>query len=183
MTSATLSTLAWAANGVAREQCRPWQRRAFLRDLIAVAAAYRSVDDRVVRELARTLHSEATRASSCRRRGWLHSAVAGLALDLLRELAPRVEQARAQATVGPQLAATGRCAVCQAVIAASRAMCFRHWSQVPRWLQRQVVLTGDPALVDQAVHAVTLHSGKVRAWTPGKKPAEFRGRPARRRAA
>jgi hypothetical protein len=182
----SVTMLTVAAGGVARERCRPWQRRAFLRDLLVAATTYEGSDDRVIRELARSLHSMADWALRRRRRGWLHVAVAGLAEDLLRELVERPRQLAVVAKPVAQLPATGRCAVCQAVIAATRQMCFAHWSQVPRWLQRKVMLSvvdgvAEPELLQAAIAAVRHGSGKRPAWRVGEKPAEFKIRPIRRR--
>lgn len=164
-----LSMLTAAAGGVARERCRPWQRRAYLRDLLAAAAAFEGSDDRVIRELARSLRSMAEWALRRHRRGWLHVAVAGLAEDLLGELVERPQQQAVACGLVTQLPATGRCTVCKAVVAVNRQMCFAHWSQVPRWLQRKVVLSvvdgaAEPELLQAAIAAVRHGSGKRPAW-------------------
>lgn len=180
-----LEVLRSAAGGVAGKGRRLWQRRAHLHELAAVAGELARVDERTVRELARTLRSEASRALHRRRLSWLHVAVAGLALDLLHELAaPRTMEVSIVVDAQlPPLPPTARCVVCEAVIPNSRLMCFPHWSQLPRPVQRGLIRGKDadrPRLVLEAIAIVAKSRGRVPAWHVGTKPAEFFSRPTRR---
>lgn len=172
-----------AAGGVAGDRRRLHHRRGHLYDLVRVAETLSRAEERPVRELARTLRSEAERALTCRRMSWLHTAVASLAIDLARELVPRPQAPALPELDERRVVPTSRCAVCGAVIAARRIMCYADWSQVPRGLQRALVdadAETRPRLMSKALAAVEAASGRVPKRKRRKKPAEFFNRPSAR---
>jgi hypothetical protein len=180
MTPAALSSqLRAAAGGVVGDRRTMAQRRGHLYDLIRVADHLRGDEARPVRELARTLSSEARRTLRSRRRGWLHAAVAGLALDLARELAPR-ETPTAAVAAGPAatMPPTSRCAACGAVVAGGRRLCFPHWRLVPRELQRALLQAGEGGeVLGRVLEAIGRARGTMARRPRARRPPEFCTRP------
>lgn len=173
-----------AAGGVAGERRRMWERRGHLHDLVHLAGLLAGSDDRPIRELARTLLSEAIRALTLRRRGWLHAAVAGLAGELAKLLAPHQRlAAQASGVSRTPLPPTARCIGCGAVVASYRRMCFAHWRLLPRTLQRELHEAPDSGAVQERVQAALARSPGRVARTPfvGKRPRGWSLQPARRR--